>query len=107
MKRRIRRHPEVSDDILDQAAYIARTSLPTALRFMDAVEATLRWLLRRPGAGSLREFEEPPLANVRSWQVKGFKNHLILYEIENGGIYVLSVIHGARDLPRLLRGRVR
>jgi plasmid stabilization system protein ParE len=107
MRRRVRRHFDVERDIVDLATYIARDSLETALRFMDSTEATLKWLLKRPGVGSRRDFGEPALANVRSWAVKGFRNHLILYEIEQGGIYVLGVLHGARDLPRVLRRRVK
>jgi plasmid stabilization system protein ParE len=107
MRRRIRRHRDVGDDILDLAAYIARDKLSAAPRFMDSTEATLKWLLRRPGVGSHRDFDEPRLANVRSWAVKGFRNYLILYEIEEGGIYVLAVLHGARDLPRVLSERIQ
>ena len=107
MKRRIRRHPDVANDILDLATYIARDKLSVALRFMDSTETTLKWLLRRPGVGSRRDFDDPQLANVRSWAVKGFGNYLILYEIEKTGIYVLAVSHGARDLPRMLRDRAR
>jgi plasmid stabilization system protein ParE len=104
MRKRIRRHQDVADDILDLAAYIARDSLPTALRFLDAVEVTLAWLLRRPGAGSLREFDEPALANVRSWAVKGFRNHLILYEIEEkGDLRLVREPRGAGSTPRSTR----
>jgi toxin ParE1/3/4 len=105
MKRKIRRHPAVADDILDIGAYIVGDSLESALRFLDAVEPTLNWLLQHPGAGSLREFDDPALARVRSWPVRGFRNHLILYEAEPTGIYVLAIVHGARDLPRVLRSR--
>src|SRR2546423_13534417 len=106
MRRRIRRRRDVAEDILDIAAYISRDSMPAALRFMQQAERTVRWLLAHPGAGALRDFDDPRLANIRSWSVKGFRNHVIFYEVESGGIYVLAVVHGARDLPRFLRRRM-
>lgn len=105
MLRRIRRHPAVADDIDEAACYIAKDSTSIAMPYLDSVEATLKWLVQRPGVGSLREYDHPRLAQVRSWHVKGFRNHLILYEIEESGIYVLAIVHGARDLPRLLSRR--
>ena len=42
MRRRIRRHPDVANDILDLATYIARDKLSVALRFMDSTESTLK-----------------------------------------------------------------
>jgi plasmid stabilization system protein ParE len=106
MRRRIRRHPAVADDITGTASYIADNSVRAAIRFVDAVETTLKWLIRHPGAGALREFDDPRLARVRSWSVQGFRKHLILYEIEATGIYILAILHGARDLPRVLPDRV-
>ena len=105
MSRRIRRHPDVSEDILGIATFIARDSIPIALRFIDATEITVKWLLEHPGAGHLRDFDDPRLARIRSWPVKGFRNHLIFYEVEPNGVFVLAVVHGARDLPTVLRER--
>jgi toxin ParE1/3/4 len=106
MRRRVRRHPEVANDIIDAAAYIADDNMPASLRYLDSVEDTLHRLLDRPALGRLRDFDAPELAAVRSISVKGFRNHLIFYEIESGGIYVLAVIHGARDLPKVLNRRM-
>jgi toxin ParE1/3/4 len=106
VSRRIRRHHAVADDIVEQALYIAERSPASASRFLHNVETTLRFLLAFPGAGHLRDFESPALATVRSWPVKGFRNHLILYEVERDGVYVLTITHGARDLPRILADRI-
>jgi plasmid stabilization system protein ParE len=105
VRKRIRRHRAVADDIVEQARYIARDSVQAALRFWESCEQTLRWLLRHPGAGHLREFDDPSLAAIRSWPVRGFRNHLILYEVEETGIYILTITHGARDLPPILLRR--
>ena len=106
MRRRIRRHPDVAEDILDSAAYIAGDSMSAALRFLDSVEATLHRLLEYPALGRLRDFDAPRLAAVRSVRVRDFRNHLIFYEVEPDGIYVLAVVHGARDLPKVLAQRI-
>jgi plasmid stabilization system protein ParE len=106
MTRRVRRHRAVADDIVDQGAYLLRDGgQEVALRFWERTEQTIRWIA--PGAGHLRDFDDLELANVRSWPVKGFRKHLILYEVEREGIYLLAVVHGARDLPPLLRGRAK
>ena len=86
MKRRVRRHRDVADDIVNQAAYLLREAgQDVALRFWENAEQTIRWLAEHPGAGHLRDFDDP---------------------IESGGIYLLAAVHGARDLPPLLRRRV-
>ena len=35
--------------------------------------------------------------------VKGFENHLIFYLSHSGGIDVIRVIHGARDIENILK----
>jgi len=106
MSRRIRRHPSVADDILDIATHIAQDNIEFALHFLDAVERTIEWLRDQPGAGRLRDFDHPSLAKLRSGSVKNFRNYLVFYEVEPHGIYVAAVLHGARDLPRVLHLRV-
>jgi len=105
MNRAIRRRPEVWEDIIGLAEYIARDSLETAARFFDAVEATIKWLAEMPGTGALRDFADPRLKNLRSWAVQGFPNHLIFYEVNDATVMVLAVLHGARDLPAALKDR--
>jgi toxin ParE1/3/4 len=106
VSRRIRRHPAVEDDIIEMARFIAKGSVNAALRYWDRVEEAIRWLLEHPNAGGPRDdLDDPALAAVRSWPVTGFRKHLILYEVEASGIYVLMVTHGARDYARLLKRR--
>lgn len=103
---RVRRHAYVERDILDLAEWIARDSQSTAFRFLDAVERSIVSLRSMPGKGSLKRLRAPRLANVRSWAVSGFPNHLILYDIRGTDVSVLAIVHGARRYARLLRGRV-
>lgn len=59
-----------------------------------------------PRAGSLKLFDAPEFAGVRSWPVEGFPNHLIFYLPLADGIDVLAVMHGARDIEAWLKRRV-
>ncbi|MFC1707767.1 DDE-type integrase/transposase/recombinase [Planctomycetota bacterium] len=42
------------------------------------------------------------LAGIRMWSIRGFKNHLIFYRPSPEGLDVVRVLHGARDIPRIL-----
>jgi plasmid stabilization system protein ParE len=106
LERFVRRHRLVSRDVIDLAGYIGQDSTGAALRFFDNVDTTLLGLAEMPGKGALREFDDPRLAGLRSWAVDGFPNHLIFYQPTDFGIYVLSVRHGARELPGDLAERV-
>ena len=103
--RSIRRHYLVPRDIIDLADYIALDSLDAAIRFFAAAEATIESLTEFPGKGSIRNLSNPRLADVRSWKVKGFPNHLIIYEFTDAAVTVHAVIHGARNFEELLEGR--
>lgn len=102
---RIRRHVEVEQYILELALWIAKDSREVATRFFEAVEEAVFSLRTIPGRGSPKELQSPRLANVRSWAVRGFPNHLILYEIRGEDVFVLAIVHGAREYSGLLRGR--
>jgi toxin ParE1/3/4 len=69
-----------------------------ALRFLDAFDETVAKLAPMPGTGAPYESPHPRLQNVRTWPVAGFQKYLIFYRPIEGGIEVLRVLHGARDL---------
>ena len=100
----VRRHRDVERDILDIAAWIGRDSEEQALRFLDSVEQTIVGLRFMPGKGSLKGLRSP-FADVRTWAVRGFPNHLILYEVRPTEIYVYAVVHGSRRFVTVLRER--
>jgi plasmid stabilization system protein ParE len=74
-------------------------------RFLDAAEHTITSLLHMPGSGSLKMLPGR-LSEIRSWAVRGFPNHLVLYEIRGRDVYVFAVVHGSRRYQRLLRSRL-
>lgn len=102
----VRQHRSIRDDIREIALYIGAQSRDAALRFPAAVERTIEGLAEMPGKGSPKQFDEPELQGIRSYAVDGFRNHLIYYRLDSdGSIFVLSVNHGARNLPGLLLRR--
>ena len=98
--------PGVDDDLYDLAAFLLDRSEDAARRFVDSAQSTLKDLATMPRVGSLKEFEDPALAEVRSWPVRGFPNHLIYYFAIPDGIDVLGIMHGAQDVERRLKHRV-
>lgn len=77
------------------------------MRFLTAVEEAITSLRSMPGRGSPKQLGNRRLANVRSWAVKGFPNHLVLYELRGSDVLVLAVVHGARRYERILRVRAK
>jgi len=104
VRRRILLRPEAERDLDEQADYIARDhSLEAALRFYAAVEETLALLMAQPRMGTARRFRNPLLSGVRMCVVRGWEKHLVFYRPVKGGIDVLRILHGARDLERLFK----
>lgn len=95
--------PAADRDLDDQAAYLAReASLDVALRFYDAAATSFEQIARRPGIGEQRPTANPRLEGLRVWRIQGFEKHLIFYRPAPDGIEIVRVLHGARDLDRLL-----
>jgi toxin ParE1/3/4 len=95
----------VPDDLSAILDYLGERSPAAADRFVEAVPRALDKLAQFPGAGSLRTFRDARLRGVRTWHVPGFRKYLIIYRPIEGGIEVLAVLHGARNLRARLRER--
>ena len=98
----IKRRPRAIDAIIEMAGYIGQNSPASAERFMDATEGTFKQLDEMPGMGHLYESSDSRLRGIRVWSVKGFQSHLIFYRPFDGGIEILHLIHGARDIDVVL-----
>lgn len=83
--------------------YRDRADSVIAIRYVDAVEATLKELAANPGVGRPRFRDWPQLEGIRSWRVqKPYDRHLIFYRFDEKTLFAERIIHGARDLPRRL-----
>jgi toxin ParE1/3/4 len=82
--------------------YLAQRSLATARRFVDALHDTIRALCEDSSPGMPWISENPRLAGLRWWKVQGFPKHLIFFRLEADRLEVQRVLHGSRDLERLL-----
>lgn len=95
--------PAADKDLDDLADYLAREAgRETALRFYDAAATTCAELARMPGMGERHDSRNPRLADVRTWRIGGFENHLIFYRPNGGEIEIIRILHAARDLRRIL-----
>ena len=67
-----------------------------------AVRATEALILESPGLGAPRDFGGERLKGLRMHPVQGFRRWLVFYLERPGGIEILRLLHGARDLEALL-----
>jgi toxin ParE1/3/4 len=82
--------------------YASTATLRIARRFLAQAEATFERLGRMPGMGTRYEPEEPLYADLRYFPVFRFSLYLVFYRSVPGGIEVLRVLHGARDIHSIL-----
>lgn len=78
--------------------YLSEAGLAVALRFIDALEDTLRQIGERPASGSPRHAHELEIPGLRFRSVGRFP-HLVFYVERDADIDVWRVLHGARDIP--------
>lgn len=89
-------------DILGQADwYMAQAGPILARRWGRAVSSAISQIVRRPATGSPCTFRMEALRDVRRITIAGFPKHLLFYRFNNEEVFILSVVHGARDLERL------
>jgi toxin ParE1/3/4 len=88
------------EDIDAAAAYIATDNPTAARRFQKAVRTTIRLIVRFPEMGAA--YSHPDHLGLRAKLVSGFKNHVIFYTVAEGRPYIVRVLHGAREIPRVL-----
>jgi toxin ParE1/3/4 len=96
-----------SDDVVRQFRYylIDRNLPQIALRFRDAVRNTIDSLREHPLVGARYRSRKPELQSLRSWPVAGFEAIRIYYLAESDAIHVVRILHGKRDVKRILERR--
>src|SRR5437899_2208229 len=73
-----------------------------ALRFLDALDATIEFIEEFPDLGSHWESTKPKHSGLRFRFVKGFGNHVVLYRRHGEHVDVLRMVHASQDIERLL-----
>lgn len=93
----IRRTPTSRRDYREIWEYVAARNLDAADELLRMFEAALELLSNHPRAGPQR----PELGTrLRSYPVG---NYLIFDRPARGGIHLVRVVHGARDLRRIFK----
>lgn len=86
---------------IEKQAISPYAGIDAGLKFYEACDQAFSLLASQPKIGMRRDFGIAALAEMRSWKPKGFEDYLIFYRPIRGGIEVLKVIQGSRDLPAL------
>ena len=89
-------------DLLEQFVYFGEEAgVAVAERYFAAVEETCRLLVKHPKSGTRYDSSVTRLEGMRRIPVRGFDNDLIFYLPRPGGIDVIRVLHGARDIDNI------
>jgi toxin ParE1/3/4 len=96
------KHPAALQDLVAIADFLGRDSLRVADRFLAMAEATFERLSRMPGIGEPFHVRDPRLAGVRRTPIARFRRYVVYYRPVAGGVEVLRVIHGARNIKDVL-----
>jgi toxin ParE1/3/4 len=96
--------PAAKDDIIRQFRYYLREeAFHTATRFLGAIDESIEAICRLPHIGAPKRSKNPVLSGLRSWPVKGFEDILIFYLVRPDILRVIRVLHGKRDIQRILK----
>lgn len=102
MKREIRRTRLVRADLIEIYAYLYDRSPRGAERVLDAIERSIRALLIAPGVGRQWNSSDPRLSGMRVTVVTQYRHYLIFFRAAESGIEIYRVVHGARELERIV-----
>lgn len=92
---------EAAEDIEEIVNHIAQQNVSAAFDVEDLFVESFRRLAQFPDSGHRRL----DLAGKRRLLFWSVGSYLILYRKLHGGIEVVAVLHGARDIASLLRHR--
>jgi plasmid stabilization system protein ParE len=88
--------PRADADLDEIWTYIARDNPSAADRLEQALHEAMEQLARSPGIGHRRDDADE---RYRFWRVASY---LIAYRVENDAVLVVRVLHGARNIRRIL-----
>jgi len=95
--------PQAAGDVFEIWSYIARESVDAANRVEAAIFDACDLLAKFPGSGHLRQdLTERPL---RFWTLSRYSKYMVVYRPETVPLQIVAVLHGRRNLPRILKSR--
>ena len=91
------------DDILRQVEWYAERGLfDIARRFRASIQEAITALAAMPAAGAPRHSDNPRLAGLRTWPVKGFEAFQVYYLAQPELLIIVRVLHSKRDIGAIL-----
>ncbi len=95
--------PEAEADILGQYQYyLENATWATARRFLLAVEESVELITQMPVIGSSKTTRNRSLRGLRCWPVKDFAAMLIFYRTESDVVRIIRILHGRRNVAKIL-----
>jgi toxin ParE1/3/4 len=100
---RVLQTPEVVDDLIAIGEFVAEESqsLKIALGLLDKIDQKCKLYASNPAMGT----DRPDLGD--GVQVFPVDSYVVIYRPTNGGIQVLMVVHGSRNIPPLFGRRMK
>jgi plasmid stabilization system protein ParE len=95
------RRPLAIRDIAAHSEYIAENNLNSALRFLDAVDATVQMLCQFPEAGGAVPTSRRDAKGLRAKLVNGFGNYVVLYFVNDENVDIARVIRGGTEIDQV------
>jgi plasmid stabilization system protein ParE len=92
--------PEALSDLQLIRDFISVDNVDAAERIIEQFFETFEQLVAWPQSGHVRT--DLTSKNVRFWPVGSY---LVVYRDHSGGIQIVAVLHGSRDVPSVLDGR--
>lgn len=92
-------HPEANEEMIESARFYEERDDGLGIRFLEAVEDTMRRIRQFPYAGPVER------ADIRKGFVSGFP-FTVLYQVQRDQIYIAAVMHQHRR-PGYWRKRLR
>jgi antitoxin ParD1/3/4 len=95
--------PLAKTDIFDIWPYIAENSEPAADRIEQAIYDACAFLAEGPLRGHTRaDLTARPL---RFWTLTRYPNYTVVYRPETAPLKIVAVLHGKRNIRRILKQR--
>ncbi|MGA8027817.1 MAG: type II toxin-antitoxin system RelE/ParE family toxin [Bryobacteraceae bacterium] len=95
--------PLAKADIFDIWVYIAENSEPAADLVEQAIYDACAFLAEGPLRGHTRP--DLTLRTLRFWTLSRYPNYTVVYRPDTAPLQIIAVLHGKRNIRRVLRQR--